>query len=125
MAAADARPGVPVWTELWTQDVEGDVAFHETVLGVRFSDEAEDAGYRVGLVEGEPKFGVTGIPPELPADAPSQWITFFHVEDVEAAVQRVVAKGGSILIPVVTNTDGVFAACTAPDGAAFGLCHAR
>jgi predicted enzyme related to lactoylglutathione lyase len=51
----------------------------------------------------------------------AQWLYFFGVEDLEAAIAIVRARGGLALEPVRTARGDVAAACDDPQGAAFGL----
>lgn len=53
-----------------------------------------------------------------------QWLHFFQVPDLEAAIAIVRAQGG-VALPTVRTADGRhFAPCDDPQGAAFGLCPA-
>lgn len=61
------------------------------------------------------------------ADTPGvhpQWLHFFAVTDLDAALAVVRAQGGLALPPVRTDDGRRFAPCDDPQGAAFGLCEA-
>lgn len=49
------------------------------------------------------------------------WLFYFPVSDVEAAVERVVALGGTARDPVAMPDGTVLSACEDPQGAAFGI----
>ena len=68
--------------------------------------------------------GMMNKPPEM-ANVPPNWLIYFRVPDVDAAVDRVKANGGRILSgPTEVPGGDRVATATDPQGATFGL-HAR
>jgi uncharacterized protein len=63
------------------------------------------------------------MPDEVPPEAPGAfWSVYFAVTDCEAAVQRAVALGGTILRPTTEiGTGDKFAVVSDPTGATFQL----
>jgi predicted enzyme related to lactoylglutathione lyase len=132
-AAADQPPegrpetGDASWHELMTTDATAAMNFYKEVFGWQPS-EAMDMGplgkYQMfnrphGMIG-----GMMNKPPEMAA-VPPNWQIYFSVPDINAATERIKARGGQILngpmeVPggdwVVTGLD--------PQGAAFAL-HAR
>jgi predicted enzyme related to lactoylglutathione lyase len=54
-----------------------------------------------------------------------QWLFFFRVNDLAAALDLVQARGGITLGPTATSSGDLVAACDDPQGAAFGLYEVR
>jgi len=55
----------------------------------------------------------------LPAGSPSYWRLYFRVTDVDAAVERIQALGGSLLDGPIDSPFGRLATVADPDGASF------
>ena len=132
-ASSEQRPegnpevGDGSWHELMTTDWQAAMKFYEQVFGWQPS-EAMDMGemgkYQMfnrphGMIG-----GMMNKPKEM-ANVPPHWLIYFRVPDVDAAAERIKAKGGKILNgPMeVPGGDRVLSA-TDPQGAAFGL-HAK
>jgi predicted enzyme related to lactoylglutathione lyase len=57
-------------------------------------------------------------------DMPSHWMTYFAVEDVDAAAEQVEALGGRVCVPPTDIPDvGRFAVIDDPQGATFSIMH--
>lgn len=93
------RHGEIHWNELQTADIDKALAFYRGVLGWRIEEmqmgEAEP--YRLAWA-GETQVGglwaMTG--PDF-AGMPDAWITYFAVDDVDAAAKAVPETGGRVL----------------------------
>jgi hypothetical protein len=119
--------GEASWHELMTTDAPAAMKFYEQVFGWHPS-EAMDMGpagkYQMfnrphGMIG-----GMMNRPPEM-ANVPPNWLIYFRVADLNAAVERVKANGGRILSGPTEVPGGDRVATAAdPQGAAFGL-HAR
>jgi predicted enzyme related to lactoylglutathione lyase len=132
-ASADQRPetapeiGEASWHELMTTDAAAAMTFYKQVFGWQPS-EAMDMGpagtYQMfnrphGMIG-----GMMNKPPEM-ANVPPNWLIYFRVPDVVAAVERVKANGGRILSGPMEVPGGDRVATAAdPQGAVFGL-HGR
>lgn len=103
-------------------DVDAARVFYGRLFGWTFADvtAGNRAGrYAVAMLNGEAAAGIAlaGEGSEPPA---STWNTYVGVDDVTAAVRRVVAAGGSAEPgPDGAGDDGLWAACVDPFGARF------
>jgi predicted enzyme related to lactoylglutathione lyase len=129
-ASGEQRPeGTPEvgegsWHELLTTDWQAAMKFYEQVFGwqpTETMDMGPSGKYQMfnrphGMIG-----GMMNKPKEM-ANAPPNWLIYFRVPDVDAAAERITAKGGKILSgPMeVPGGDRVLSA-TDPQGAAFGL----
>ncbi|GGK43149.1 hydroxylase [Pilimelia terevasa] len=88
-------PGALHWVELFSTDRDGVTDFYRAVLGATTRDVALPGGlvYRLFDVGDEAVAGSLQITPEM-GDMSSAWSVFFHVEDVDAVADAVVARGG-------------------------------
>jgi hypothetical protein len=118
-------PGRVGWHELLSADWEKAFAFYSALFRWRKSD-----GH-VGLLGAYQGFaaGATTIggmftkPPTLPHPF---WLYYFNVADVEAAANRVEARGGQILYGPLEAPGGAgIAHCADPQGAIFALLERR
>ena len=57
----------------------------------------------------------------LPKDTPSHWSIYWEVDDVDAALARVKALGGSVIDDAVDTPYGRLGTVTDPAGAKFKL----
>ncbi len=133
-ASSEERPedtpqlGEGSWHELMTTDMPAAMTFYQDIFGWQPS-EAMDMGEGMGMYQmfDRPRGMIGGMmntPKEL-AHVPPHWGIYFLVPDINAAVDKVKAKGGQILNgPMeVPGGDWVVNAMD-PQGAAFSL-HAR
>ena len=113
-----------VWYEYMADDIDAAVTFYSKVVGWTVKDN-DMAGFRYRIAHaGEyPVAGMMSIPPEVKAmGATACWTAHIWVPDVDAAVKKLVAAGGSVKRP---GTDipnvGRFAVVADPQGAVFML----
>lgn len=109
------------WTELHSQDLDADIAFLETVFGFDVGEmPIPDGGRYLLLKSGDDMRG--GAMKAMMAEAPSSWLSWFHVADVDAAAERAKTNGGSVLgEPMDMAGVGRVVVCTDTTGAHFGL----
>lgn len=90
--------GVPCWIDLETPAVDAAVRFYGTLFGWRFTEALPpDAPgrYVVASLDGTDATAVAGIAtPDPGFDGEVSWHTYLAVDDVDAAVARVVVLGG-------------------------------
>ena len=114
--------GTVHWTELMTRDVESAKRYYEEVCGWSFTNVpmgAEGADYTLGMKDGLPVIGMMHFDDE---NQEPFWMSYFAVDDVDAAVKDAVAAGGTLLRePFDVPDTGRIAIVTDPDGALFGL----
>ena len=61
------------------------------------------------------------MPSDVPAEAPSQWATYFTVADCAAAQDRCRELGGQVLLPTMEVGRMRFAVLADPQGATFDV----
>lgn len=112
------------WNELSTRDTDAAKQFYGAVFGWGFEDEESPrAGtytvWKLGdaVVGGMIDMNAIEMPPEVPPN----WLTYFMVEDTDAAVEKVKAGGGSVMFGPLDIPVGRFAVAADQFGAAFAL----
>ncbi|MFD5468727.1 VOC family protein [Kitasatospora sp. NPDC127059] len=118
-----SAPGAYSWAEIITREPGKADAFFPAVFpyGVRKMD-SEQFDYRMFLVGGEPVLGRMGAEGDfLPPQAPSYVSVYFAVDDTDAAIGRLTARGGTVYFGPMDSPFGRFAAVGDQQGAAFGL----
>ncbi len=111
-------PGMFVWRELMTDDVEAARRFYGALFG--WTWEGQDAGadgtYWIASRDGRRVGGAMQKPAGL--RFPSSWTSYVLVDDVDAATLRWAAEGGRILVaPEDIPGVGRFSAVADPWGA--------
>ncbi len=113
-----------VWYELMTTDTEGAKAFYGKVLGFGTTDSAIP-----GMVYSIFTLAETGVGGliDLPEDAkkmgaPSTWVGYVGVDDVDATVGQIRSRGGAAYVPPTDIPDiGRFAVVADPQRATFAV----
>lgn len=112
----DKSPGIFSWRELVTQDVEGSKKFYTELLG--WSVQSMDMGgmtYEMFMQGERPVAGMMQSPKE---DAPTSWVNYITVEDLDATVEKAQALGAHLCMPVTEIPGkGRFAGFADPQGA--------
>jgi uncharacterized protein len=104
--------GAPVWYELMTPDPGAVAPFYRATLGWEIPAEGHampngaeyreikrgDGGFAGGVLTPTPAMSGGGARPG--------WMTYFHVDDVDAAVEKATGLGASVHMPPMTM-DGV------------------
>ena len=132
-ASTDQRPetapqiGEASWHELLTTDVPAAMTFYKDVFGWQPSDTMDMGPAGKYQMFNRPHGMIGGMmnkPPEM-ANVPPNWLIYFRVPNVDAAVERVKANGGRVLSgPMEVPGGDKVATVTDPQGATFGL-HAK
>ncbi|MDN0197498.1 VOC family protein [Streptomyces sp. S.PNR 29] len=120
--AVTGVPGTPAWNELLTFESESVAKFYETVF--RYEREpvvSADLDYLTLHLDGRPVAGIRGLGHALPRDRGPHWMTYFDVDDVDDAVERLLHLGGHVLRPVRDGSHGRVALVADPEGARFAL----
>jgi predicted enzyme related to lactoylglutathione lyase len=124
------RPAPPAlgtigWHELYTTDLEGGFDFYSKLFGwtkVSDMDMGPMGAYRIfDQGDGKPMGdgGMMTKPPQVPV---SHWNFYFHVDSINAAVERVNAGGGKVLNgPMQVPGGGWIIQGQDPQGAIFSL----
>jgi len=91
-------PGRPVWHDLVTSDLEAAKRFYGGLLGWTFQDfEVKEGRYALASLEGKPIAGV--LQPAKREVNVSQWVTYFSVDDVDAAAAAGTQAGAKVVVP--------------------------
>lgn len=117
------EPGTPGWFELHTKDYDAAVAFYRDVFRwdahmmsdtpeFRYTTLGEGDGQLAGIMDDT----VDGVP-----DVAPHWAIYFQVDDTDAALERVVELGGSVVMPAADTPYGRLAVATDTTGAQFRL----
>lgn len=120
------EPGSLTWSELVTRNAPAIAGFYSAAFGFEADPAvpvADDSGSEQVLLrlDGLPVAGVRGVGDALPRGSSPRWMTYFEVEDTEAAVRRVAALGGRVLREPHEVKAGLAAEVADPEGAPFML----
>lgn len=94
--------GTPIWYELLSPDPDASKAFYDDVIGWTVGPKPEgDIDYR--MIEASPGEAVGGLmrlsPEMVQGGAKPTWLFYIGVDDVDEAVAKITAAGGSIHLP--------------------------
>ena len=115
------------WNELATTDLDAAQNFYRTLLGweIKESEAAPGTQYNEIVVGGEHVGGMYRMGPEH-GGAPSHWMAYVAVADVDEKARQVWELGGKVCVP---HTDipnvGRFCVVNDPTGAAISLITLR
>jgi len=113
-------PGAMVWNELRSPDLDGSAAFYSGLFGWTIDRrEGTAMGVYLGIKNGEANNG--GIAALTPPGTPPHWLVYFGVEEVEDALAKVAALGGSTLLGATDIEIAKIAVVADPAGAAFAI----
>ena len=120
--------GFPIWYELMAPDAGAVAPLYHAVLGWQIPAQGtvlpNGSEYRmIGRADGGNAGGVlTLTAPMIEGGAAPGWLTYFHVDDVDAAFAKAVELGGTAWMePVSMPGAGRMAMLSDPDGAPFYL----
>ncbi len=108
------------YCELHTQNPGQAKDFYGRLFDWKMSDSPSPVGTYTEIAPGE---GIAaGLLASQAPGAPSHWLTYIRVEDVEAATQKARTLGANVLVEAaeVPNT-GWFSVLVDPTGAHFGI----
>ena len=113
-----------IWYELLTSDAQAAQAFYGPVLGWQFADSGQPSvDYRIIQVKDEGVGGLMQITDEMRAGgARPAWLGYILADDVDAAVAKLSAAGGKVLMAATDMPNvGRIAMVTDAQGAPFYL----
>jgi uncharacterized protein len=99
------EPGAVGWNELHTRDVDGANAFYSAVFGWT-AQPFGDTNYTIFQLGDHAVGGAQPMSDDAPQDAPAFWLTYFEVDDCDAAVAKAQELGGSVAWPAM-DMEGV------------------
>jgi predicted enzyme related to lactoylglutathione lyase len=111
------------WNELMTRDIDAATGFYGALFDFQFEDlpETADGSYKMLKVGDRVVGGIWSMTDEVPAEVPPHWVTYFHLDDVDAGFDRVRELGGEVLREPTDSPYGRFAPVRDPQGATFSL----
>ena len=117
-------PGGFGWHELMTTDTSKSAEFYTSILGWdKMAMPMPDGQTYWVMTKGEMQTaGMVQMPPE--AEAPSNWLPYIGVKEVEATAEKAVELGGKIWVAptfIAEPANVHFAVLSAPDGSMFGI----
>ena len=117
---APSAPGGVHWVELHSHDVAADRAWLEAVFGYEVTEMPMPNGPYYLLNDGGGQRG--GLMQAMNPQAPSMWLTWIQVPNVDETVATAKGKGGTALTDLM-EIEGVgrMGIVQAPDGAVFGV----
>jgi predicted enzyme related to lactoylglutathione lyase len=124
--APDREPtlGHVGWHELYTTDAPAAMKFYTAVFGWRPTAQSDMGPMGTYYMFGRTSTSMGGMMTKTAemANVPNAWTFYFVVPDINAAVERVKAKGGQVLNgPMEVPGGDLIAQCMDPQGAAFSL----
>jgi predicted enzyme related to lactoylglutathione lyase len=117
--------GAPSWFELYTRDHAKAVAFYRSVFHWDTDSIGDSHEFRYTTMRdpqgGEDLAGIMDASAFLPEGVPPHWSVYWEVDDADAAVDKVKALGGTVVMDLQDTPYGRLAAVTDPAGALFKL----
>ncbi|HYE16069.1 MAG TPA: VOC family protein [Pyrinomonadaceae bacterium] len=121
--------GAFCWNELATKDAAAAKKFYAELLGWRFKESTATADCASSMPYseihvGDSECGVGGLYQMTSefGDAPSHWMAYVAVDDVDAKADRVKQLGGSVCVPPTDIPNvGRFCVINDPTGATISL----
>jgi len=125
MPTRDGYPaGTPCWADLATTDVEAAKKFYAEIFGWEYDEpETDSTPYTMAAKNG---LSAAGIGPVQSPGQPTAWSMYIAVDDADAAVEKIRAAGGSVIMECIDVMDaGRMAFASDVTGAAFGVWQAK
>src|SRR5689334_9210817 len=89
-------PGVPIWVDLGTADLDDAARFYAGLFGWTAEISGDEyGGYTTFLLDGRP---VAGAGPLYGEGQPTAWSTYFATYDADAVAVQVEEAGGKVLV---------------------------
>ncbi|MCV2491072.1 VOC family protein [Geodermatophilus sp. YIM 151500] len=115
--------GTPCWVDYGAPDPAAAKTFYGGLLGWTFTEEDEAFGNYVQALLGGKQ--AAGMGPQMNADDPVAWTTYFATGDLDAHLAKVREAGGTVVMePMQVGPMGSMAIALDPQGSAFGLWQA-
>jgi uncharacterized protein len=111
----------PTWNELLTRDIEAAMRFYGAIFDYAFEEIPESGGYQMMKVDGRVVGGMWQMGDEMPPDVPSNWLNYFHLDDVDAGFDRARELGGELMREPRDSPYGRLAPVRDPQGGVFSL----
>jgi uncharacterized protein len=110
--------------QLNTSDPEAAQRFYEALLGWRFEHVGTAETPYWGIYNGDRlNGGISPLPPGAPA--PSHWLVYFGIQDIDAAAEQIGSSGGTVMVEPREVPGGRILVAQDPQGAVFALFAGR
>jgi uncharacterized protein len=116
----DGQPGAVAWFELYSADAKAARDFYTALLGATSEPMPGDFEYYVLKHGANELAGIMQIDPSWGA-LPSQWMTYFAVDDADKALATITEHGGKAMSGIDDSPFGRLAAVADPAGAQFKI----
>jgi predicted enzyme related to lactoylglutathione lyase len=117
-------PGALSLNQLNTTDPDAAERFYGELFGWRFEQVSATETQYWGIYRGDRvNAGMMQLPPGAPA--PSHWLVYFGIDDIDASVDKVGSAGGTVTIPPNDVPGGRILVAQDPHGAFFALFAGR
>ncbi|RDG40049.1 VOC family protein [Streptomyces corynorhini] len=114
--------GTPVWNELITRETSTVGKFYEALFGYDVeATVSADFDFVTLRLEGRPVASLHGRGRALGRDLGSHWMTYFEVDDTDAAARLVTELGGHVIQSPREGATGRHATVADPEGAVFSV----
>jgi uncharacterized protein len=113
--------GTPCWVDYGAADIDAAKDFYRSFLGWDYTEgnQEEYGGYINALKDDRQ---VAGLGPRMNPTDPVAWTTYFATDDSAAAVERIKAAGGTVVVePMDVAPYGKMTIALDPQGNMFGL----
>ncbi|MFI5757796.1 VOC family protein [Streptomyces sp. NPDC051569] len=113
--------GTPVWNELITRETSYVSKFYESLFGYAMEEAVDPAEFDFLTLSlaGRPVAALHGVGGALPRDRGPHWMTYFEVDDTDAAARQVTELGGQVVQLPRESPHGRLAVVADPEGAVF------
>ncbi|MFF1416334.1 VOC family protein [Streptomyces sp. NPDC058280] len=114
--------GTPVWNELITRETSTVGKFYEALFDYDVEPVVSaDFDFLTLRLEGRPVASLHGVGRALARDRGAHWMTYFEVDDTDAAARLVSELGGHVLQSPRESANGRLATVADPEGAVFTI----
>lgn len=119
--------GKIVWNDLITEDIDAARRFYGELFGWTFESSTRPGGRPYTLARSGKVYvaGVVHVEPRPDGKKLSRWLPYVSVADVDGAVTRATAAGGTVAVGARNLSLGRVAAILDPEGAVIGLARSR
>ncbi len=117
------KPGAMLWNELSTRDLEKAKDFFNKILGWEYT--VDENNYTMILNNGRMNGGMMQMD-ESWGDMPPNWMIYFNIDDLDAAIAKVDGLGGKVIMGKTSaGAVGEFAIVSDPAGGTFTIMEAN
>jgi predicted enzyme related to lactoylglutathione lyase len=117
-------PGALSLNQLNTSDPDAAQSFYSELFGWRIEQVSDTETQYWGIYRGETlNGGMMQLPPGSPA--PSHWLVYFGIDDLDAAAGQIGSAGGTLMVPPQEVPGGRILVAQDPQGAIFALLAGR